>query len=186
MTYEHKQDSLPEVGSRRSMWKSATVVGFLLLSAISTGAPANAALAKCGGEGMKRLTKTADCSNIATAQKPAIYLIQYKTGGAKALELTARPVGVEASSPYLVQVFVDYGAESKNKAPKLLGTFSFFPARIGQAQTFVLPKPALDDVSPSKELTLLIKLVSANTSRTLKDAAVEIMDARLDYREVAP
>jgi hypothetical protein len=154
----------------------------MLLSAVAAGHAAVAGDAtppKCGAESVKADTVVANCSNVATAQKPATYQVRDDGAGAEALELTARPLAVDASSAYLVQVFVDDDPQSKGAAPKLLGSFSFFPARIGQAQTFVLPKPAFSGASSGKELTLSIKLVSANASRTLKDAAVEIMDAKL-------
>lgn len=164
------------------MRKPAVVMGFLLLSAISADHAAiadDATPVKRADEGVRVRALTDDRSNVATAQKPATYLVQNESEGAEALELTARPLAGEASSAYLVQVFVEGGAQPNGDAPKLLGTFSFFPARVGQAQTFVLPKPVLRDTSSAKGLTLSIKLVSANASRTLEGAAVEIMDARL-------
>ena len=118
---------------------------------------------------------TAACAHVATAEKPATYEVRGDGGAAEALTVTARPLAADAASTYLVQVFVD-GARSGDPSPKPLGSFSFLPARIGQEQTFVLPKPPAGD---GAAFTLSIKLVSANASRTLKDTAVEIVDARL-------
>ena len=120
---------------------------------------------------------TAACAHVATAEKPATYEVRGDGGAAEALAVTARPLAADAASTYLVQVFVD-GARSGDPSPKPLGSFSFLPARIGQEQTFVLPKPSVGD-GGGAAFTLSIKLVSANASRTLKDTAVEIVDARL-------
>ena len=120
------------------------------------------------------------CSNVATAKRAATLSVQKETGGVEALELTARPLVNDPTTAYLVQVFVADAAQRAAGETSLLGSFSFLPPRIGQPQTFVLPGSSLGDASAGKaELTLSIKLVAANKSRTLKDAAVEIVGARL-------
>ena len=119
-----------------------------------------------------------NCPNVATAQKDALYTVMSKPAGAEALELTARPLTVDTATA-LVQVF-EVGSQADDPAPKLIGTFSFFPAKVGKSQTFILPTPpAYTATSAPKELNLSIKLVAANASRTLKDSAVEIVGARL-------
>jgi hypothetical protein len=147
--------------------KSVLVAVLLVLSAASTG---NSVIAEgteaCGSNALKA---PVSCGSIATAQKPAILQVPADAKAA-ALEVTARPVTGE--NAYLVGVFV---GDPKKSNPKLLGSFSFFPARIGEAQTFVLPKPAEAD----KNLTLSVKLIPANPERDIKDAAVEILGARL-------
>lgn len=108
------------------------------------------------------------CGRVVTAQKP-ITLRVPADAKAAAFEVTARPVAGE-SVPYLVGVFA--GEPGKSDA-KMLGSFSFFPARIGEAHTFVFPKP--DGVG---SLTVSVKLIPANPDRDIKDAAVEILGAR--------
>jgi hypothetical protein len=58
--------------------------------------------------------------------------------------VTARPLADEASSPYLGQVFVN-DTDQPNDESVLLGTFSFYPVRVGQAEKFVLPKPSVKE-----------------------------------------
>jgi hypothetical protein len=114
---------------------------------------------------------------VATEQKPATVRVQGGSGGA-ALEVTARPVGGEDSSaPYLVGVFI--GGGETGAASKLLGSFSFFPPRAGEAQKFIIPKPQPADAAPGKDVTLSIKLIPANAGRDIKGAAVEILGARV-------
>jgi hypothetical protein len=154
--------------TRSNVSKSVLVAILLVLSAASTG---NSVVAEgteaCGSDVLK---DPMSCGRVATAQKPAILQVPADAKAA-ALEVTARPVAGE-NVPYLVGVFV--GDPSKSNA-KLLGSFSFFPARIGESQTFVLPKPAGAD----KNMTLSVKLIPANPERDIKDAAVEILGARL-------
>jgi hypothetical protein len=157
------------------------IAGWLVLSAIPAGHAAvagDAALVRCEGTGAKADAMT-DCSNVATAEKAATYKVHNDDAGAEALEVTARPLAGDPASAYLVQVFVDKDAQTKDTAPELLGSFSFFPARVGQAQTFVLPKPENRGGSSAGDLTLSIKLIPANAAKTLEDTAVEIVGARL-------
>lgn len=155
-----------------------------LLSAVLAAMLATSpATASCGNDGMKA-DAMADCTNVATARKPATYKLARSAEGLAttspaALEVTARPVGADAASPYLVQVYAGWSDEAGTGPATLLGTFSFLPARIGKAQTFILPKPDMAGASSADGLTLSIRLVAANASRTLKDTAVEILDARL-------
>jgi len=143
----------------------------------NTAITGNLAMAGSGSEPVK--ASGAPVSVVATAQKPAT--VQVAGGGpgdGVALEVTARPIGGDASSPpYLVGVFAE--GPSGNAAPKLLGSFSFYPARPGEAQTFVIPKPQADDTWLAKDSTLSIKLIPANPARDIKDAAVEILGARV-------
>lgn len=116
-------------------------------------------------------------ATVATEQKPATVQVKGGNGGV-ALEVTARPVGGETSSPpYLVGVFV--GGGQSGAAPKLLGSFSFYPPRAGEAETFVIPRPEFDDSAPGKDVTLSFKLIPANPAADIKDAAVEILGARV-------
>jgi hypothetical protein len=110
---------------------------------------------------------------VATAEKPAILQVSGGVKNAAALEVTARPIS--GDSPYLVGVFQP--DPSGSGAPKLLGSFSFFPARAGVPQTFVLPNP--DSMSAGKDVTLSVRLIPANPARDIKDAAVEILGARM-------
>ena len=152
----------------------ALSIGFVFNMAIA----GNLAMAGSGSEPVK--ASGAPSSVVATEQKPAtVQVLGGSRGDGAALEVTARPIGGDASSPpYLVGVFVA-GSQSENAAPKLLGSFSFFPARAGEAQTFVIPKPQADDTLPAKDLTLSIRLIPANPARDIKDAAVEILGARV-------
>jgi hypothetical protein len=145
------------------------------LSAASAGnsAVADSTGAACGSEAVK--ASGAPCGRVATAQKPAILRVPSDAKGGAGLEVTARPISGENSPPYLVGVFV--GDPSGSGTPKLLGSFSFFPARVGVPQTFVLPNP--DGGSAGKDLTLSVKLIPANPARDIKDAAVEIVGARI-------
>ena len=162
------------------MPRSPTAV-FLALSAVfvcNTAIAGNPAMAGSGDEPLK--ARGEPSSVVATEQKPATVQV---SGGSPsdgaALEVTARPMGGDESSPpYLVGVFVA-GDQSGKAPPKLLGSFSFYPARAGQAQTFIIPKPQADDTSPTKDLTLSIKLIPANPARDIRDAAVEILGARV-------
>lgn len=152
----------------------------LLFSAIPAAYAAiaeNAAGEKCSNAPAKTATAMAQCSNVATAQKPAIYQLENPGEGAKALEVTAQPLTEDTSSGFLVQVFAESGVRSTADAPKFLGSFSFYPAQVGEAQTFVLPNPAAYGISGNK-LTLSIRLVSANAARPLPDTAVEILGAK--------
>jgi hypothetical protein len=117
---------------------------------------------------------------VATQREPAtVQVLGGSPGEGSALEVTARPVGGDESSPpYLVGVF-EAGGQPGNVAPKLLGSFSFYPARAGEAQTFVIPTSQISDSPPAKNLTLSIKLIPANPARDIKDAAVEILGARV-------
>jgi hypothetical protein len=127
---------------------------------------------------MKTYAIANTCPNVATGQKAATYQVRKDIDGVRGLEVTARPLADEASSPYLVQVFVNDTDQPADESV-ILGTFSFYPVRVGQAEKFVLPKPSVNEGSTSKEFTLSVKLVPANATRTLKDAAVEIVGARL-------
>ena len=151
---------------------------FLALSAVfvCNTAMAGAAAAGTGNKAMK--ASEVPSAAVATEQQPATVRVQGGSGGA-ALEVTARPVGGEDSSaPYLVGVFVG-GGETGGAASKMLGSFSFFPARAGVAQTFIIPKPQPGDTAPGKDVTLSIKLIPANAARDIKGAAVEILGARV-------
>lgn len=161
------------------MPRSALTAVFLILSAIPGDAAEAfiATAAGCRDEAVKE--SGASCGAVATAKKPATLKVQSSVENGAALELTARPVGGDASSSYVVQVFVSEPGRSDEEASKLLGSFSFYPARIGRAETFILPKPQFDDASRSEKLTLLIKLIPANPALDLKDAAVEILGARV-------
>ncbi|MHB8271961.1 hypothetical protein [Bradyrhizobium sp.] len=115
---------------------------------------------------------------VATEQKPATVQVQDAASGGAALEVTARPVGGAGASPgYLVGVY-DQG-QPGGAAPKLLGSFSFYPPRAGVAQTFVIPRSQLDDMLSKGKATLSIKLIPANPAADIKDAAVEILGARI-------
>jgi hypothetical protein len=162
------------------MRKSAVCVAtaLLLASGVKAATAGSAVPTSCENNEMKAYAIANACPNVATGQKAATYQVRKDVDGVRGLEVTARPLADEASSPYLVQVFVNDTDKSTNEAV-LLGTFSFYPVRVGQAQKFVLPKPFVSEGSTSKEFTLSVKLVPANATRTLKDAAVEIMNARL-------
>jgi hypothetical protein len=119
----------------------------------------------------------APAAAVATEQKPATVQVRDAAQGGVALEVTARPVrGAAASPPYLVGVY-DQG--QPGGAPKLLGSFSFYPPRAGEAQTFVIPGPQLEgSMTKGKDMTLSIKLIPANPAADIKGAAVEILGAR--------
>lgn len=120
---------------------------------------------------------TAQGTAVATEQKPATVQVQNVANGG-ALEVTARPVGGTAASPgYLVGVFDEGHAEGGTA--KLLGTFSFYPPRAGVAQTFVIPRTRFDEALSKGKVTLSIKLIPANPAANIKDAAVEILGARI-------
>jgi hypothetical protein len=115
---------------------------------------------------------------VATALKTATFKLSTDPGAAgkvAGLEITARPIA-GPNARYLVAVFAD---EPGMSDAKLLGSFSFFPVRIGEPQTFVLP------TSASVPLSLSVKLIPANPNvgvddtREIADAAVEITGARL-------
>lgn len=125
------------------------------------------------------VTPTALCSAVATGRQPVIVHVQGEGGHGAALEVTARPLATDISTPFLVQVYVSKTGHSIEKPLKLLGSFSFFPVRIGQVQTFVLPKPASTGGVPVNDMTLAIRLIPANPARDLTNAAVEIMSARV-------
>lgn len=114
---------------------------------------------------------------IATAQKPALVRLKSVSdeGGKSlvALEVTARPLAGDNS--YLVSVFE--GDASKSGDAKLLGSFSFFPPRLGEKQSFILPKP--DQACAGQDLVITIRLIPANPAGDIKNAAVEIVGARL-------
>lgn len=160
-------------------FRTAVLPALFAVFVCSAAMAGRMAVAGSGDETVK--ASEAPGAVVATEQKPATF--QVHGGGSKdgsALEVTARPVGGDASSPpYLVGVFVAPGAQSADRTPKLLGSFSFYPASPGEVQTFVLPKPKLDDASVGKDLTLSIKLIPANPARDIKDAAVEILGARV-------
>jgi hypothetical protein len=148
--------------------KSLLIAVLLVLSVALTGnSVAAESTEACGSDALK---DPVSCGRIVTSQKSAIVQVPADAKAA-ALEVTARPVAGQ-NAPYLVGVFV--GDPSKSNT-RLLGSFSFFPARIGEAQTFVLHKPAEAD----KNLTLSVKLIPANPERDIKDSAVEILGARL-------
>jgi hypothetical protein len=140
----------------------------LVLAAASAGTAGIAeGTQACGSDALKA---PVPCDRIATAQHSVILKLP-ADAQAVALEVTARPIAGE-NAPYLVGVYVGDPTSSNTK---LLGSFSFFPPRIGEAQSFVLPKPAEAD----QNLTLSVKLISANPDRDINDAAVEILGARL-------
>jgi hypothetical protein len=159
------------------MPKAALVAVLLVLSSISASnsAAADETDAACGRDDLK--APGVPCGRVATAQKSAILQVPVVAAGTKpgvALEVTARPIAGQ-NAPYLVGVFV--GDARRGGTPKLLGSFSFFPARLGETQTFVLPKP---DIGPAgQNVTLSVKLIPANPERDIKDAAVEIVGARI-------
>jgi hypothetical protein len=124
-----------------------------------------------GSEIMK--ASEANSAHVATAERPAILQVSGEVKNAAALKVTARPIS--GDSPYLVGVF--QRDPSGSGATKLLGSFSFFPARVGVPQTFVLPNP--DSTPTGKDVTLSVRLIPANPARDIKDAAVEILDARM-------
>jgi len=149
------------------------VIGLALAAALAVAPLATTA---AGSEdGAVKPTEAAG-PTVATAQTPATVQVQGAGDGGIALEVTARPVaGAGASPPYLVGVF---DRSSPGAAPRLLGSFSFLPPRAGVAQTFVIPGPQVDPAN-GKALTLSIKLIPANPAADIKDAAVEILGARL-------
>jgi hypothetical protein len=150
---------------------------FLALSAVLVcdTAVARTAAAGNGSEAVK--ASEVPGAAIVTDQKPATVRVKAGGGGA-ALEVTARPIGGEGSSePYLVGVFV--GGENVGVASRMLGSFSFYPPRAGEAQTFIIPKPQPDDAAAGKDVTLSIKLIPANAARDIKGAAVEILGVRV-------
>lgn len=152
------------------MYRIILISGLLVLS-VSVGNVAIFASGEkiCGGVTLKGSTI---CGPIATAQKPAVLKVTSHLSDdskAAALEVIARPVS-GAEMPYLVGVF---SGDANNPEAKLISSFSFLPQRIGEAQTFVLPTPANSDE------TLTVKLIPANPARDIKDAAVEIVGARL-------
>jgi hypothetical protein len=150
---------------------------FLALSAVFACNTAMAGTASAGTGDKAVKASEVPSAAVATEQEPATVRVQ-GSGGA-ALEVTARPVGGEDSSaPYLVGVFVG-GGETGGATSKMLGSFSFFPARAGVAQTFIIPKPQPGDTAPGKDVTLSIKLIPANAARDIKGAAVEILGARV-------
>ena len=158
------------------MSKSALATILVILAPVFAGSSAiaeGASAAACRSEEVK--VTGASCSRVATAQKPAIFQLRVDAKVGSALEITARPIEAEASPPYLVGVFV--GDDSDRGAPKFLGSFSFYPERVGVAQTFILPKPEVR--AAAKDLTLSIKLIPANPARDVRDAAVEILSARI-------
>jgi hypothetical protein len=163
---------------RSNVPKSTDVPAFVLavvLLALSAASAGNSAVADdtgatCGSEAVK--ASGAPCGRVATSQKSAILRVPSDDKVGVALEVTARPISGENSPPYLVGVFVDGSGP-----PKLLGSFSFYPARVGVAQTFVLPNP--DRGSSGQGLTLSVKLIPANPARDIKDAAVEVLGARI-------
>jgi hypothetical protein len=116
---------------------------------------------------------------VVTGEKPGTVQIQGRGSGEGAtLEIKARPIGNEASSPpYLVGVYVSDGKVDR-KPPRLLGTFSFFPAKTDEVQTFVIPKSS-DSAGLGKDSTVSVKLIPANPGRDIKGAAVEILGARV-------
>jgi hypothetical protein len=158
------------------MPKSSVAV-LLTLSAVFVCHTAVAGTAAAGNG--KEVVKTSEAPGvaIATEQKAATVRVQGGSGGA-ALEVTARPIGGEYSSePYLVGVFV--GGETGGAASRMLGSFSFYPARAGVAEKFIIPKPQSGDAAPGKDVTLWIKLIPANAAQDIKGAAVEILGARI-------
>jgi hypothetical protein len=151
---------------------------FLAWSAVFVCNTAFVGAAAAAGGGQPVNVNEVPSTAVATEQKPATVKVQGDTGGA-ALEVTARPVrGDDSSPPYLVGVFVGDGKPGSAPA-KMLGSFSFYPARAGESQKFIIPKPQLGDTPPGKELTVSVKLIPANPARDIKDAAVEILGARL-------
>jgi hypothetical protein len=152
---------------------NATLITVLLL--LSAAPFRSAACAgdtpACGSEAVKA---SATSSPVATAAKSAILPLPDESAALvrpTALEVTARPIAGD-DLPYLVGVFV--GDPNQSNA-QLIGSFSFFPPRSGEAQTFVLPAPEMVEKRP----TLWVKLIPANPERDIKDAAVEILSARL-------
>jgi hypothetical protein len=151
---------------------------FLALSAVTLCNAAIAGTAAAGGGDEAVKASRAPSIAVATEQKPATVRVQ--GGGGAALKVTARPVGGEGSSPpYLVGIFVGDG-QSGDAAPKLLGSFSFYSPRAGQADTFVIPTPQLGNTAAGKDVTLSFKLIPANPAADIKDAAVEILGAQLE------
>jgi hypothetical protein len=149
---------------------------FLALSAVLVWETPKMALAGGGDEAVK--ATGVPSTAVATEQKPATVQVQDAAKGGVALEVTARPVGGAAvSPPYLVGVYEE--GQPGGTAPKLLGSFSFYPARAGVAQTFVIPRSNFDGTSKGKDVTLSIKLIPANPAADIKDAAVEILGARV-------
>jgi hypothetical protein len=160
-----------EVSMPRSLFAA-----FLALSAILVLATPGMALAGGGDEAVKATGVPGTA--VATVQKPATVQVQDAANGGATLEVTARPVkGAGASPGYLVGVF-DEG-QPGGAAPKLLGSFSFYPPRAGVAQTFVIPRSQFDETMSKSKVTLSIKLIPANPAADIKDAAVEILGARL-------
>jgi hypothetical protein len=158
-------------------------IALLVLSAVlvcGTAISGSLTMAGNGGGPVKGTGGVVPSGVFATEQEPAtIQVLGGNPGGGVALEVTARPVGGDASSsPYLVSVFATEGKSGKD-IPKLLGSFSFYPAHAGEAQTFVIPTSQIDDSPRTKNLTLSIKLTPANPARDIKDAAVEILGARV-------
>lgn len=153
----------------------------LTLSVLSACAVATAGVLAMAADG-DRPAQTGSASGAAVATGQDAAIVPLHGGDPKdgaALEVIARPVtGKEASAPYLVGVFVSDDTPGK-PATRLLGSFSFFPPRAGQAQTFVIPKPQAADAWLAKGAKLSIKLIPANPDSDIKGAAVEILGARV-------
>src|SRR3954470_21252371 len=153
---------------------SRSVVAVILtLSAMLVLQAPGMVLAASGDEGVKA---TGPAPAVATEQKAATVRLEDADKGGAALEVTARPLkGAAASPPYLVGV---YDQSGPGAAPKLLGSFSFYPARAGEAQKFVIPRPQ-PEAPQGKDVTLSIKLIPAHPAADIKGAAVEILGARV-------
>jgi hypothetical protein len=122
-------------------------------------------------------------AKVATAQKPARILPKdgpSSVSRSPALELTLKPIGVDADSPFLVQVYAKNLCGAKGNDPgELLGIVSFFHLKLGEPVDFVLPPPeqGFPSVAP-QDIQLTVKLIPANSARILAKASVEVVKAQ--------
>lgn len=118
---------------------------------------------------------------LATAQKPAQIQIEGKASSTSnaTLELTVRPRAEDPDTPFLVQVFgpTDCTANGVSSG-SLLGTFALEPLRIGREQKLVMPAPS-GSVLSGADTQVTLKLIPANSARTLQNSAIEILGAQV-------
>jgi hypothetical protein len=124
---------------------------------------------------------TAD-SNVATVGHPA--RISPQSGpkllsNSKALRITLRPIQANPNSPFLAQIFAQNVGSKQNQAEQLLGVVSFYPLKPGQSQEFVLPAPKSGfPPVPLSDVRLMVKLIPANSARSIGTASVEVDSAQ--------
>jgi hypothetical protein len=165
------------------MLKTGRMTALVLGLAVFCSAPAlGADGAHCDNPSNTAETQ-ADMSDpyLATATKPAQVPVAGRASpvGSSALELTVRPKAEDPDSPFLVQVFgPDACGEGAGLANTLLGTFSFYPLRLGKAQKFVVQAPKTE-LSAGSNSQVTVKLIPANPARTLQNSAIEIVGAKV-------